>query len=270
MADYFESLPIPRRRLDELATTILPNRDHVVPAMKDGVAVKLSVAQILGLIQAGDLAGEMAADAVGFTPGSASPLASTDVAAALEELAEDYLRRDEVSTNGASLIGAANYAAMRGLLQTEARIRQVQFLGDSGSRSATSTTSYGTSIGQTQSVTPVSATSKLLVICTAAGVVSRASGSLFANARVDWFNGSVWAQPSGGLFSLNVNGQGNGGTTSTDARGPVAVASVLEAADKNGSGNWQFGLRGNVSTGTNTPSFEVSNCRYIAIEIEGL
>src|SRR5690606_30000508 len=37
-------------RIDELDATVLPNRDHVVPAMKDGLTVKLTVGQILDLL----------------------------------------------------------------------------------------------------------------------------------------------------------------------------------------------------------------------------
>lgn len=37
-------------RIDELDATVLPSRDHVVPAMKDGLTVKLTVGQILDLL----------------------------------------------------------------------------------------------------------------------------------------------------------------------------------------------------------------------------
>ena len=37
-------------RIDELDATLLPSRDHVVPAMKDGLTVKLTVGQILDLL----------------------------------------------------------------------------------------------------------------------------------------------------------------------------------------------------------------------------
>jgi hypothetical protein len=42
-------------RIDELDPTAVPNRGHEVPAMRDGITVKLNLAQILGLIQSGDL-----------------------------------------------------------------------------------------------------------------------------------------------------------------------------------------------------------------------
>src|SRR5690606_7927947 len=37
-------------RIDDLDATVLPSRDHVVPAMKDGLTVKLTVGQILDLL----------------------------------------------------------------------------------------------------------------------------------------------------------------------------------------------------------------------------
>lgn len=37
-------------RIDELDATVLPSRDHAVPAMKDGLTVKLTVGQILDLL----------------------------------------------------------------------------------------------------------------------------------------------------------------------------------------------------------------------------
>ena len=44
-----------RIRIDELNPTELPNRGHELPAMRDGIAVKLTAAQILELIQSGDI-----------------------------------------------------------------------------------------------------------------------------------------------------------------------------------------------------------------------
>lgn len=38
-------------RIDDLDATLLPSRDHVVPAMKDGLTVKLTVGQILNLLE---------------------------------------------------------------------------------------------------------------------------------------------------------------------------------------------------------------------------
>src|SRR5690606_35511304 len=37
-------------RIDDLDATLLPSRDHVVPAMKDGLTVRLTVGQILDLL----------------------------------------------------------------------------------------------------------------------------------------------------------------------------------------------------------------------------
>jgi microcystin-dependent protein len=42
-------------RIDALDPTVNPQRDHEFPAMRSALTVKLTVAQILGLIEAGDL-----------------------------------------------------------------------------------------------------------------------------------------------------------------------------------------------------------------------
>jgi hypothetical protein len=42
-------------RIDALNPTAIPSRDHEVPAMDDGQTVKLTVAQMLALIQTGDM-----------------------------------------------------------------------------------------------------------------------------------------------------------------------------------------------------------------------
>jgi hypothetical protein len=63
-------------RIDQLDSTGLPNRAHEVPAMRDGVTVKLMLSQILGLATAEDAA---------FDP-DGTGLTATDVQAALVEL----------------------------------------------------------------------------------------------------------------------------------------------------------------------------------------
>ncbi|UNK39399.1 hypothetical protein MNR02_06740 [Shinella sp. H4-D48] len=42
-------------RIDALDATATPSRDHELPAMKDGATVRLSVDQMLGLLDAGDI-----------------------------------------------------------------------------------------------------------------------------------------------------------------------------------------------------------------------
>lgn len=46
---------IPATRIDELDQTLLHSRDHVVPAMHDGVTVRLTIAQVLSLLKKEDL-----------------------------------------------------------------------------------------------------------------------------------------------------------------------------------------------------------------------
>ena len=72
-------------QIDALDPTVLPNRAHEVPAMRDGQTVRLSAGQILSLLVRADLAGQLFADDIEFTSGAG--LTSEDVAAALDELA---------------------------------------------------------------------------------------------------------------------------------------------------------------------------------------
>lgn len=48
-------MSIPTKRLDSLESTVNPQRDHEVAAMRDGISNKLRVEQILALLQTGDI-----------------------------------------------------------------------------------------------------------------------------------------------------------------------------------------------------------------------
>ena len=48
-------VPVPATRIDELNQTLLHSRDHVVPAMHDGMTVRLTIAQVLSLLKKEDL-----------------------------------------------------------------------------------------------------------------------------------------------------------------------------------------------------------------------
>jgi hypothetical protein len=148
------------------------------------------------------------------------------------------------------------------------QIRQIDVQGDTSSRSATTTTSYGAAVGPSRAVTPKSSTSKLLVLATAYGSVTRTSGGLFGSCMIQWTNGSTWSASSG-AYTTNNLGQNSSGTTATNVMGAVACMALLGNSDKN-AGNWNFGLRGHVSTTGSTPVFEVTNCWYIAFEVEGM
>jgi hypothetical protein len=77
-------------RIDELDSTVVPNRAHEIPAMRDGLTVKLTVAQILALIEKGDLPADV--------------LASLDLAdSALQTLQP----REDVASATTTDIGAA-------------------------------------------------------------------------------------------------------------------------------------------------------------------
>lgn len=99
-------------RLDNLDPTASPQRDHVVPAMRDGLAVRLTLAQILGLIQLGDLP-EIGGGDIVFDP-AGNPLEATDVQAAIAELA-GRVALDPTAV-GEALIAAADYPALLALL----------------------------------------------------------------------------------------------------------------------------------------------------------
>lgn len=222
------------------------------------------------------------------TAAAASASAAAASAVDAEAVLDNSVRHDEAQALGApaiaqaltnlgiasdlqSILGAADYAAVRALLQMEgARIRQIQHL-ISGTNGSTSTnTSYGGTLGSGQSVTPVSNTSKLLVIGFGSGTLTRANTGLFGSMRLHRYNGSAWVASS--LGSLNVTfGENLGGTTSVDIRTPVVAISIFPQADINaGTGNWQIVFAGNVSTTGSSPLLELNNISYLMIELEGI
>lgn len=83
--------PVEATRIDELNQTLLQTRDHVIPAMHDGQTVRVSVTQILKLILREDLAGKLLAEDATYDPGTAGPLHSETVQAALDEIAQHYI-----------------------------------------------------------------------------------------------------------------------------------------------------------------------------------
>ena len=90
-------MTIPTKRLDGLNSTINPQRDHEVAAMRDGVSNKLRIEQILALLQTSDIPdaavtlAKLAADAraaSGHTfDDTTAQLGETDVQGAIEALA---------------------------------------------------------------------------------------------------------------------------------------------------------------------------------------
>jgi hypothetical protein len=148
------------------------------------------------------------------------------------------------------------------------QIRQIAVFSSATSGSTSSNTSYSATFGAGQTVTPKSATSKLLVICSTSVDVTRSAGGLFGSMRLHYYNGSAWGAPSGAVSLARV-GQNSAGTTSTDVSGTINVFAVLGSADKDG-GDWRFVLCGNVSTTGSSPLLSVTAPRYIAIELEGL
>lgn len=238
MSDQFTTLPIPRRRLDELASTILQSRDHILPSMKDGVSAKLSVAQILGLIEAGDLAGKLLADAVGFTPNSASPLSATDVASALEEIAEDYLRAELAAWRLIDVYDIAGTPAaqeiplplgydlfeidMIGVVASANQNIRARLSVDGVNFIATSSYSASQIYNRTTTPTAVYATTNELTLLP--GAPSFSSNGPAANAAVRIFPGSVDTAPS-------VQSVATSYVSGSDFRGGIA-GGYLGVADR--------------------------------------
>lgn len=74
-----------RIRIDALDPTVLPNRNHVMSAMKDGLTVQISVSQILSCLTRGDLDGLISAEDVSFSRNDA-PLIAENIQSAIEEM----------------------------------------------------------------------------------------------------------------------------------------------------------------------------------------
>jgi hypothetical protein len=89
-------------RIDALDPTVIPQRDHEFPAMRDGVTVKLTVAQILALIEKGDLPADV--------------LASLDLA---DSALQRNQAREDVASATTTDIGAAasQYIRITGTVQ---------------------------------------------------------------------------------------------------------------------------------------------------------
>jgi hypothetical protein len=79
-------------RIDELDATIIPQRDHEFPAMRDGITVKLTVSQILGLIQRGDLPADVL-ESLGLADSALQEIADNAVTnAKLAEMAQATIK----------------------------------------------------------------------------------------------------------------------------------------------------------------------------------
>lgn len=83
--------PVEGARIDELDQTVLHSRDHVVPAMHDGITVKLSVAQVLSLLSREDLLGELFAEDLTYDPHTIGALVAETAQDAIDEIATAYV-----------------------------------------------------------------------------------------------------------------------------------------------------------------------------------
>ena len=105
-------MSIPTKRLDSLESTINPERDHEVAAMRDGISNKLRVEQILALLQSGDIPNG-AVTLAKLAPNTRADIASattTDIGAESTQ----YLR--VTGTTTITGLGAAAAGAVRDLL----------------------------------------------------------------------------------------------------------------------------------------------------------
>lgn len=71
-------------RIDQLAPTSAPHRDHVLPVMREGMSNRLTVAQILSLLATSDLAGKLEDAPITLPEGST--LSAETLGAAIAEL----------------------------------------------------------------------------------------------------------------------------------------------------------------------------------------
>lgn len=73
-------------RIDELVATVLHSREHAIPAMRDGLTARLTVAQILSLLRREDLTEKLFASDVKYEPDTASPIGADTVQDAIDEM----------------------------------------------------------------------------------------------------------------------------------------------------------------------------------------
>lgn len=110
------AFPIETIRIDALATTLSPSLDHEVAAMKDGLSVKLTIAQILSLVAGSGV------DAAGidFTP--AAGIGASNVQAAIEEVVADVAAALTGKVATSRTIGVAGLATGGGSLAADRTI----------------------------------------------------------------------------------------------------------------------------------------------------
>jgi hypothetical protein len=173
---------------------------------------------------------------------------------------------DPVGTMLAETSVQAAIAALASLLEEGVKIRQIALKTSATSGTTSSNTAYGGTLGSGQALTPVSATSVLLVLGYAFMTLSRSTSGLFGSVRISKYNGSAWVAPAIGIPS--TGGTANG-APSVDERHPAPCLSILTQADKDGS-VWRVVYAGNVSTTGGTPVLGLQAINYLMIEIEGL
>lgn len=100
---------LPPITIAALDPTGSPNREHLVPAMREGLTVHLLVQQMLGLLIRADLAGKLFAEDMAFTP--VGGIASTTVQAAVAEIDAEKQALNANLTALAGLTGASDRVA---------------------------------------------------------------------------------------------------------------------------------------------------------------
>lgn len=98
-------------RIDELPVTVLESREHLLAAMKDGLSVQLTIAQVLGLIVKADLLGALVADDIIFS-------GADTIEDVILALPGKFVRHDaaQVLASGPQAQARTNIAALGGAL----------------------------------------------------------------------------------------------------------------------------------------------------------
>lgn len=171
------------------------------------------------------------------------------------------------SADSSSIAQAANFAAIRTLLQSEARIRQIAYGGDGTTRSGTSTTSGGTTYTAFFNVTPTSNTSSLLVFGFMNIAVTRSGTSSGGQIIPMYYDGSAYqAAPNGTTGTVTAV---IGGATSILKQGNMTVSCLLTQSHlRSDLSIWTLAGRGNVFYSTPDCTMDCRTNRWIGIEYE--
>lgn len=174
--------------IEGLPSTAIPSRDHVLPAMKDGLSVKLTVGQILDIL-------------IGSAPGTLDTI--EEIAAALQDNPDFYetltnLIGEKASTTDVNAALATKITASGGAILKSA---YSEYTGATGITATIPVDDTIPQIGEgteiiSASFTPLKATSKLRITASVGGGMS-ALGNVTAALFVNGGANAVRARDSG-------------------------------------------------------------------------